>query len=411
MAEFADSIPLSLYVHVPWCVKKCPYCDFNSHALKAELPENAYIDALLADLEMECAALQSSAIESVFIGGGTPSLLSPDAVARLIEGIGDRVELTTGCEITLEANPGTAEAGRFVGFRQAGVTRLSIGVQSFDDGLLTAIGRIHDGRDARAAAEMAKAANFDSLNLDLMYALPGQSVAQALSDIDAALELQPTHVSFYQLTLEPNTLFFRHPPSLPAEEAGWRMSEQGIERLEAGGYARYEVSAFARPGFECRHNLNYWRFGDYLGIGAGAHGKLTDLVRGEISRSLKQRHPSAYLDGARECRFNLKREVLAQDLLPLEFMMNALRLTAGFDLALFSERCGIALGKISHALADAEARELIEIRGGVLRPTTLGLQFLDDLLLLLSPASDRRRPSGALSCAVAGGGLILITDR
>ncbi len=411
MAEFANSIPLSLYVHVPWCVKKCPYCDFNSHALKAELPENAYIDALLADLEMECAALQSTAIESVFIGGGTPSLLSPDAVARLIEGIGDRVQLAPGCEITLEANPGTAEAGRFVGFRQAGVNRLSIGVQSFNDGLLAAIGRIHDGREARAAAEMAKAANFDSLNLDLMYALPGQSVAQALSDIDAALELQPTHVSYYQLTLEPNTLFFRHPPMLPAEEAGWRMSQQGIERLELSGYARYEVSAFAQPGFECRHNLNYWRFGDYLGVGAGAHGKRTDLGRGEISRSLKQRHPRAYLDGARDGRFNLKREVLAQDLLPLEFMMNALRLTAGFDLALFPERCGIALGKISHSLTEAESRDLIELRGGLLRPTTLGLQFLDDLLLLFSPAGDRRGSPGALSCAVAGGGLILAGDR
>jgi oxygen-independent coproporphyrinogen-3 oxidase len=365
-------------------VKKCPYCDFNSHTLKDELPEKAYVDALLADLETECAALKSPAVESVFIGGGTPSLLSPDAVARLIEGIGDLLELRTGCEITLEANPGTAEAMRFVGFRQAGVTRLSIGVQSFDDQLLAAIGRIHDGRDARAAAEMAKAANFDSLNLDLMYALPGQTRTKVLSDVQSALELEPTHVSYYQLTLEPNTLFFRRPPKLPAEESAWRMSQQGIEDLEARGYARYEVSAFARPGFECRHNLNYWRFGDYLGIGAGAHGKLTDLGRGQILRSLKQRHPRAYLEAARNRRFDLKREVVARNMLPLEFMINALRLVSGFELALFSERSGLPLGKISHALAEAESRDLVEIRNGTLRPTTFGIEFLDDLLLLFT---------------------------
>lgn len=407
MPEFAADIPLSLYVHVPWCVKKCPYCDFNSHGLKDELPENAYVDALLADLEAEYPALQSRAVESVFIGGGTPSLLSPEAVARLIEGIGDRFEMTTGCEITMEANPGTAEARRFIGFRQAGITRLSIGVQSFDDDLLVAIGRIHNGREARAAAEMAKAANFDSLNLDLMYALPGQSVTQALSDIESALELEPTHLSYYQLTLEPNTLFFRHPPKVPPEEDAWRMSQQGVERLEACGYSRYEISAFARQGFQCRHNLNYWRFGDYAGIGAGAHGKLTAPRRGEISRSLKQRHPRAYLEAARDGRFTLKREVVAKNLLPLEFMMNALRLTAGFDLELFTERSGIALGTISHALAEAESRELIEIRGGVLRPTTLGLQFLDDLLLLFSPATDRRRSFSAVPLRAGGGPAII----
>ncbi len=409
MPEFSDSIPLSLYVHVPWCVKKCPYCDFNSHTLKAELPEKAYVDALLADLETECAVLQSPSVESVFIGGGTPSLLSPDAVARLIEGIGDLVELSPGCEITLEANPGTAEAVRFVGFRQAGVTRLSIGVQSFDDELLAAIGRIHDGRDARAATEMAKEANFDSLNLDLMYALPGQTRAKALSDVQSALELEPTHISYYQLTLEPNTLFIRQPPELPAEETAWRMSQQGIELLEARGYARYEVSAFARPGFECRHNLNYWRFGDYLGIGAGAHGKVTDFGRGEISRSLKLRHPRAYLEAAGDRRFDLRREVLARNMLPLEFMINALRLVAGFELALFSERSGLPLGKISHALAEAESKNLVAIRNGMLRPTTLGIEFLDDLLLLFMPGT-QRRPPGVVPCAPAGDGLISYRD-
>lgn len=394
MPEFANSIPISLYVHVPWCVKKCPYCDFNSHALKSELPESAYIDALLADLETESAALGSRGVDSVFIGGGTPSLLSPDAVARLIEGIGARAGLSPGCEVTLEANPGTAEAGRFAGFRQAGVTRLSIGVQSFDDDRLAAIGRIHNGREARAAAEMAKAAGFEGLNLDLMYALPGQTVAQAVSDIESALEIEPTHLSYYQLTLEPNTLFFRHPPKLPAEGAAWRMSREGIGRMESRGYRRYEVSAFARAGSQCRHNLNYWRFGDYAGIGAGAHGKLTDLRRGEILRSLKHRHPRAYLDAARDGRFDLKREALARDMLPLEFMMNALRLVAGFDPALFSARTGIPLGEISHAVATAESRGMLEIRGGVLKPTPLGFQFLDDLLLLFAPANLRRRAPG-----------------
>jgi oxygen-independent coproporphyrinogen-3 oxidase len=410
MPEFADVIPLSLYVHFPWCVRKCPYCDFNSHPLKDDLPEQAYVDALLADLDLETAALRSRRVESAFIGGGTPSLLSPDAVARLIEGIGDRVELAPDCEITLEANPGSAEAARFDGIRQAGVTRLSLGVQSFDDRLLAAIGRIHDGRQARAAAEMAKSANFDSLNLDLMYGLPGQSAAQALLDLQSALELEPTHLSYYQLTLEPNTLFFRHPPGLPREEASWRMSEQGIEHLQARGFARYEVSAFARPGFECLHNLNYWRFGDYAGIGAGAHGKLTDLRRGEIRRTLKPRHPRAYMEAARNRAFARKREVVGRDILPLEFMMNALRLIDGFDLALFPHRSGIPLGKISRSLAEAEAKAMIEIRGGVLRPTETGLRFLDDLLLLFAPkARPRHAPCGA-PCAPSGDGLRSVGD-
>lgn len=411
MPEFADSIPLSLYVHVPWCVKKCPYCDFNSHGLKAELPENAYVNALLSDLETERAAFQSRTIESVFIGGGTPSLLSPDAVARLIDGIGDRVELAPGCEITLEANPGTAEAGRFLGFRHAGVTRLSIGVQSFNDRLLAGIGRIHDGGEARAAAEMAKAAKFESINLDLMYALPGQSVAEAVSDIDRALDLETTHLSYYQLTLEPNTLFYRNPPKLPPDDAAWQMSQRGVERMEARGFFRYEVSAFASRGFECRHNLNYWRFGDYIGVGAGAHGKLTDPRVGQISRSLKHRHPRAYLDAARDPSFDFKREVIPTDMLPLEFMMNALRLTAGFELALFPQRSGVSLGKISHALAEAESKELVEITNGVLKTTPMGLQFLDDLLLLFASKTKRPQPLKVLPCAPTGDGLISLGER
>ena len=411
MPELSNSIPLSLYVHVPWCVKKCPYCDFNSHALKAELPEGAYIDALLADLESELGTIGSRSVESVFIGGGTPSLLSPDSVTRLIQGIRERVKLTPGCEITLEANPGTAEANRFVAYRHAGVNRLSIGVQSFDDGLLTAIGRIHDGREARAAAEMAVAANFDSVNLDLMYALPGQSETQANADIDLALELDPAHLSYYQLTLEPNTLFYRNPPKLPSDAAAWRIAERGHERMQKRGYVRYEVSAFARRGFECRHNLNYWRFGDYVGIGAGAHGKLTDSARGRILRSLKHRHPRAYLEAARNRRFELKREVIAQESLPLEFMMNLLRLVGGFDLSLFSQRSGLSLGKISHALLQAESRKLIEITGDWLKPTPLGLQFLDDLLMLFATSAQVRETVNASPCVPSGDGLLSVGNR
>ncbi len=411
MPDLSDSIPLSLYVHVPWCVKKCPYCDFNSHALKAELPEAAYIDALLADLDSELGTIGARPVESVFIGGGTPSLLSPDSVVRLIRGIGERVNLKPGCEITLEANPGTAEAGRFVAYRQAGVNRLSIGVQTFDDGLLTAIGRIHDGREARAAAEMAVAANFDSINLDLMYALPGQSEAQAVADIDQALELEPAHLSYYQLTLEPNTLFYRNPPKLPSDDAAWRISERSVERIKKRGYIRYEVSAFARRGFECRHNLNYWHFADYVGIGAGAHGKLTDSARGRIVRSLKLRHPRAYLEAARNRRFDQKREVIAQESLPLEFMMNALRLADGFDLSLFSKRTGLAFGKISHALEQAESRKLIEITGDWLKPTPLGLQFLNDLLMQFATSAQVRETVNASPCVPSGDGLLSVGNR
>lgn len=401
----ADSAPRSLYVHVPWCVKKCPYCDFNSHALRYELPESAYVEALLADLDAELGRSQPAAVDTVFIGGGTPSLLSPEAVARLIAGIDARMALSPDCEITLEANPGTVEAGRFEGFRAAGVNRLSIGVQSFDDDLLRAIGRIHGGREARNAAEMASRCGFQSVNLDLMYALPGQSVAKAMEDVDTAMALEPTHISFYQLTLEPNTLFYRQPPVLPAEDAAWRMSTAGIERLEARGYRRYEISAFAREGFQCRHNLNYWRFGDYVGIGAGAHGKLSDLSRKRVVRSVKKRHPRAYLDASPAGGFDLKRERLDPSALLLEFMMNALRLTGGFGLELFVARTGLSLHTLDAALDQAQARGLVSVEDGVLRPAALGLCFLDELVLSFAPARPAAAPR-APSSAVAGEGLL-----
>ncbi len=385
----ADDIPLSLYVHVPWCVKKCPYCDFNSHALRGDIREAPYIDALLADLDCEVEAGVVRTVSSVFVGGGTPSLLSPDSVARLLEGVGARLPLSPGCEVTLEANPGTVEAGRFAGFRQAGVNRLSIGVQSFDDDLLSAIGRIHDGRQSRLAVESARDSGFENLNLDLMFGLPGQSVAQALKDVDTAIALSPTHISHYQLTIEPNTLFHRHPPGLPDEEPAWRMGQRCAKRLAASGYARYEVSAFAQVGHECRHNLNYWEFGDYLGIGAGAHGKISDAASGEVIRSLKHRHPRAYLDAARNGSFDFKRDSCDRDALPLEFMMNALRIARGFDLNLFAARTGMPATAIQMELEVARARKLIRLVDTRVEPTPLGLRFLNELLLLFASASSQ----------------------
>jgi oxygen-independent coproporphyrinogen-3 oxidase len=385
----ADDIPLCLYVHVPWCVKKCPYCDFNSHALRGEIPEALYIDALLADLDREVEAGVARTISSIFIGGGTPSLLSPDCVARLLEGVGARLSMSPDCEVTLEANPGTVEAGRFAGFRQAGVNRLSIGVQSFHDDMLSAIGRIHDGRRSRLAVESARDAGFDNLNLDLMFGLPGQSVAQALKDVDTAIALSPTHISHYQLTIEPNTLFHRHPPALPDEEPAWRMGQRCAKRLAASGYARYEVSAFAQVGHECRHNLNYWEFGDYLGIGAGAHGKISDAASGEVIRSLKHRHPRAYLDAAGNGSFDFKRDRCDRDALPLEFMINALRIVQGFDLNLFVVRTGMPATAIQGGLEIARARKLIRLVDARVEPTSLGLRFLNDLLLLFTSASSQ----------------------
>jgi oxygen-independent coproporphyrinogen-3 oxidase len=385
----ADDIPFSLYVHVPWCVKKCPYCDFNSHALRGEVPEAAYIDALLADLDREVEARFPRTLNSIFIGGGTPSLLSPDSVARLLEGVGARLPLSPDCEVTLEANPGTVEAGRFGGFRQAGVNRLSIGVQSFHDDLLSAIGRIHDARQSRLAVENARDAGFENLNLDLMFGLPGQSVAQALKDVDTAIALSPTHISHYQLTIEPNTLFHRHPPVLPGEEPAWQMGQRCAKRLAASGYARYEISAFARAGHECRHNLNYWEFGDYLGIGAGAHGKISDAASGAVVRSLKHRHPRAYLDAARNGSFDFKRDSCDRDALPLEFMMNALRIVRGFDLDLFVARTGMPATAIQGGLEIARSRKLIRVTDARVEPTSLGLRFLNELLLLFASASSQ----------------------
>jgi putative oxygen-independent coproporphyrinogen III oxidase len=369
--------PLSLYIHFPWCVRKCPYCDFNSHAVEGELPEWAYVDALLADLDFDAARIGGRVVETVFMGGGTPSLFSPDAVARLLEGITARVELAGDAEITLEANPGTVDAGRFAGYRGAGVNRLSIGVQSFDDGLLRSLGRIHGGADAIAAAEAAHSAGFDNFNLDLMFGLPGQTLEQAMTDVEIAVGLQPTHISYYQLTLEPNTLFHRYPPALPQEEATWEIQRSGQQLLELHGYRQYEVSAYALDGRRCRHNLNYWRFGDYLGIGAGAHGKLTGS---DVLRYWRHKNPRVYLETAgRSDGLGGETAVATADL-PMEFLMNRLRLREGFPEAEFSSFTGLNLSALEPGLSQCLEKSLLERSGGVIRCTDRGWNFLDNVL-------------------------------
>jgi len=369
--------PLALYVHLPWCLRKCPYCDFNSHESRGGLPEARYLDALCADLEQSLPQVWGRRIHSVFIGGGTPSLFSPEGVDRLLADLRARLPLEPGCEVTLEANPGTFERERFRAYRGAGVTRLSLGVQSFDDEMLARIGRVHDAAQARAAAEEAAAA-FDTFNLDLMYALPGQDLAALARDLDATLCFAPPHLSVYHLTLEPNTAFARRPPPrLPDDDAASAMLDFIVEHAGTAGLQRYEVSAFARAGHRCRHNLNYWQFGDYLGLGAGAHGKLSFPER--IVRQTKWREPARYMAEALAGRALSSQTEVAADALPFEFMLNALRLREGFDLRLFSERTGLASSRIAPTLAEAAARGLLELDPERARPSARGFDFLSDL--------------------------------
>jgi putative oxygen-independent coproporphyrinogen III oxidase len=369
--------PLSLYVHLPWCLKKCPYCDFNSHEQLGTVPEARYLDALVADLEAALPQVWGRRVSSVFIGGGTPSLFSPAGIDRLLADIRARLPLEPGCEVTLEANPGTFERERFRAFRAAGVTRLSVGVQSFDDAALRAIGRVHDAAQARAAVEEAAAA-FETWNLDLMYALPGQTLAALDADLDAALAFAPPHLSVYHLTLEPNTWFARHPPALPSEDLAAEMLDHITERTAAAGLARYEVSAYARAGHRCVHNLNYWQFGDYLGIGAGAHGKLS-FIPERIVRQTRWREPQTYMARALEGNAVSSETPVDAAQLPFEFMLNALRLRDGFDLSLFAERTGQGTAAIAEALRRAAAEGLIEHAHGRVRPTARGFDFLSEL--------------------------------
>ena len=388
MPIFTAPIPLALYVHIPWCARKCPYCDFNSHEAREPLPERAYVDALLADLEQDLPRVWGRRIDSLFIGGGTPSLFSAEALDRLLSGLRARLPLRPDLEITLEANPGTVERSKFAEFHEVGINRLSIGVQSFDDGHLHALGRIHDRRAAIAAAEAAHAAGLDNFNLDLMFGLPGQTVAQALTDIACALALQPAHLSYYQLTLEPNTRFYRSPPLLPDDETIDVIQERAQEELARHGYPRYEVSAYARADRRCRHNLNYWEFGDYLGIGAGAHGKLSDPAAGQIQRLWKVKHPRDYLARAGTPAGVGGDAPVREAELPLEFLMNALRLVEGVPAALFGERTGLPLAALEPGWSQARARGLLENDPERLQASELGLRFLNDLLQAFIPETE-----------------------
>jgi putative oxygen-independent coproporphyrinogen III oxidase len=379
--------PLSLYVHVPWCIRKCPYCDFNSHALRGsrdELPEQRYVDALIADVEEALPFVWGRRIQTIFIGGGTPSLFEPAQIERLLAAIRARLPLEPGCEITLEANPGSFERDRFRAFRDTGVTRLSIGVQSFDDARLAALGRVHDAAEARAAITEAQGA-FETFNIDLMYALPGQTLADCEADLAAALAFAPPHLSVYQLTIEPNTFFARHRPSLPDDDLAFSMLDRVAEGTAAAGLERYEVSAYARPGHRSRHNLNYWEFGDYLGIGAGAHGKLSFAHR--VVRQVRLRDPAAYMAGAEAGRAVASEAEVVRAELPFEFMLNALRLKEGFALARFCERTGLPLSAIESPLAEAERRGLVVRDLHRVVPTPRGFDFLNDLLELFLPRS------------------------
>lgn len=372
--------PLSLYVHLPWCLKKCPYCDFNSHEMRpSEMPETRYLDALRADLEAALPLVWGREVHSVFIGGGTPSLFSPEGVDRLLSDVRARLKLTPDCEVTLEANPGTFEKDRFKAFRQAGVTRLSVGVQSFNDAHLRVLGRVHDSRQAVAALEEA-AANFETFNLDLMYALPGQTLEQLEADVTQALALLPPHLSIYHLTIEPNTYFAKFPPATPPDDLAYAMLDRITEMTAATGLERYEVSAFAKPGHRCWHNFNYWSFGDYLGIGAGAHGKLSFPHR--VVRQVRKREPRLYMDNALAGNAVAQEEEVARKDLPFEFMLNALRLKEGFLLQDFMDRTGLPLSAIAQPLREAQARGLVERDLARVKPTERGFDFLSDLQAL-----------------------------
>ncbi len=379
--SFSELPPLSLYIHIPWCIAKCPYCDFNSHkAPSGELPENTYIEALLHDLESEVPDIWGRQISSVFIGGGTPSLFSASAIDRLLSGVRALLTLPPGIEITLEANPGTFEQQRFADFNAAGINRLSLGIQSFNDHHLKALGRVHGSDESLRAAELARAAGFDNFNLDLMYGLPGQTVNQALEDLQQAINVDPKHLSLYQLTLEPNTLFHKYPPELPDHDALHDMQQAISEQLRQHDYRRYEISAWARNGAVSEHNRNYWQFGDYIGIGAGAHGKISRADTATITRRIKQKKPEHYLAtaGRPDCVIEQHEIPLADT--GLEFMMNALRLVDGFNPLIFRSHTGIDIQPWKKALDAAEAAGLLNYSAVSIRPTDRGLDFLNDLL-------------------------------
>ena len=377
--------PLSLYIHVPWCVKKCPYCDFNSHKATGELPESAYVQALLEDFKQEVAGIQGRTLHSIFIGGGTPSLLSAMAYEQLFSGLKTMVSFTDDIEITMEANPGTYEHDRFQAYFETGINRLSLGVQSFQDEKLKALGRIHSASEAKEAIAQLSASGFKNFNIDLMHGLPNQSQEDALHDLQQAVALKPAHISWYQLTIEPNTVFYSKTPKLPEDDMLWEIQEAGQDYLASEGFAQYEISAYSQPERRSRHNLNYWQFGDYIGIGAGAHGKLTELSTGIVTRSWKTRMPTDYLNT--EKPFEAGRRVIETDDMPIEFMMNALRLNDGVPAEMFSERTGLPITALTEAVQLSQQKGLLkayEKSNNRLQPTPQGRLFLNDLLELFT---------------------------
>ncbi len=385
MQHFTELPPLSLYVHIPWCVKKCPYCDFNSHELKDTLPEKKYIDTLLADLDQQLVNIWGRRIQSIFIGGGTPSLFSSEAINQLLSGLRARLNFSPDTEITLEANPGTVEQGRFEEFFSIGINRISIGVQSFNNKHLRQLGRIHSAREAIKAIEIAHKADFKRINIDLMYGLPGQSAGEALGDLQCAFALKPEHISHYQLTIEPNTLFHHQPPLLPDDEQLADIEEACREQLSAHDYQRYEISAFARPGQECKHNLNYWQFGDYVGIGAGAHGKITRSDQQNIQRYWMVKNPRDYLDATEQAQRLSGSKLLSDRETTFEFLLNAFRLVDGFSSELFQLHCGQPISTIEKGLQLAEQKDLINWGLKEIKPTKLGLQYLNNLTEIFLP--------------------------
>jgi putative oxygen-independent coproporphyrinogen III oxidase len=405
--------PLSLYLHFPWCVRKCPYCDFNSHALQGELQETPYLEAIARDLESQAPDVGGREIISIFMGGGTPSLFSPDAIARVLDSVRSHLTLAPEVEVTMEANPGTIERGRFGEYRAAGINRVSLGAQSFNSKTLNALGRIHSPDETRRAAEELHAAGLANFNLDLMYALPGQDVAAALSDVESALALKPTHLSHYQLTLEPGTVFAAQPPAdLPTDDTAAEILAACSARLAEAGFAQYEVSAYAQPGRQCRHNLNYWTFGDYLGVGAGAHGKITFPTKNTIVRTIQPREPRRYLAAAQAAEtgtaaasgeialVTMTRKPVPEADLPFEFMLNALRLVEGVEIDVFSQRTGLEWEAVGPKVEKLVQRGLLAVQGPRLVTTPVGLQFLNDLLLSFLPKNPRLTGAFGLSTAI-----------
>jgi putative oxygen-independent coproporphyrinogen III oxidase len=385
MTGLLSNPPLSLYVHMPWCVRKCPYCDFNSHTAPEKLATEEYIDALVADLEQDLPLVWGRPVQSIYFGGGTPSLFPASLIATFLSAVRARLDLRPDVEITLEANPGTIEHDSFAAYAQAGINRVSLGVQSFDDGMLKKLGRIHGRQDIDHSLQSLPAAGIHNFNIDLMYALPAQTAEQSKRDIELAIQANPAHISFYQLTIEPNTAFAAQPPTLPVDDLAWDMQQRGLEMLEAAGYEQYEISAFSKPGLQSRHNMNYWRYGDFLAIGAGAHGKITTPVDGKVQRYAKHRHPKRYLSGVESGDWRAELRLLGDEERIFEFFLNQLRLRQGVYVGDFSARTGLPWQAVESRVQKAVDKGLLEVSQARLRPTDLGWRFVNDIQQMFLP--------------------------